>query len=317
MSQYFPETLLYSIAFGLSVSTIALYLYSIYVEYKSRPRDAGLFFKGAEKTSSPFFQVLKPPARFFGHFIALFARRLESRFGKDGIARYMNDLRFKVQRALVCAGSPEGLTADEYLGLFFVSLLLWGGIGGALAVAGSSPLLFLFAFIAAFVHPWFWLRKKIIKRQSGIRNLLPYALDLLTLSVEAGLDFSTALVRITPKLGTTALAEEFGEVVRQMRLGRPRAETLREMADRVHLPDVNTFCSSLIQADELGADLGPVLRILGEQMRDERANRAEKKAMEAPVKILFPLIAFIFPTVFIILFAPLGIQYLEGLLWGG
>jgi len=311
-----PETLLYSFAFGLSVCTFSLYVYSVYAEYKSRPKDAAHFFEEAQRHESAFFMIVKPPAAFFGHFIALAARRLESRFGRDGVARYLNDLRVRVQRSLVCAGSPESLTADEYLGLFLVSVLFWGAVGATISLAGGSSLFFFLTLIAGILHPWLWLRKKVTQRQNGIRNLLPYALDLLTLSVEAGLDFSTALERITPKLGTTALAEEFGELVRQMRLGRPRAEALREMADRVHMPDVNTFCSSLIQADELGSDLGPVLRLLGGQMRDERANRAEKKAMEAPVKILFPLIAFIFPTVFIILFAPLGIRYLQDLFAG-
>ena len=142
---------------------------------------------------------------------------------------------------------------------------------------------------------------------------MPYALDLLTLSVEAGLDFTSALARIVPKLEGTALAQEFGELLRAIRLGKTRSEALRDMADRMGMAEVTSFTSSLVQADELGADLGPVLRVLAEQMRNDRANRAEKKAMEAPVKILFPLIAFIFPTVFIIIFAPMGINYLSKL----
>ena len=316
MNLFIPETVLYSTAAGLSVCTLAFYCYSLYAEYRSRPRDISHFFSQTRKSDSPLFQILKPPAGFFGHFIAVTARRLETRFGRDGIVRYINDLRFRVQRALSSAGNPASLTADEFLGLLIVSLLLWCGAGAVLSAAGSSGLFLFMGFLAGIIHPVLWLRKVIKRRQNDIRNLLPYALDLLTLSVEAGLDFSTALVRITPKLGSTALAEEFGEVVRQIHLGRPRPDALREMADRVHMPDVNTFCSSLIQADELGSDLGPVLRILAGQMRNERANRAEKKAMEAPVKILFPLIFFIFPTVFIILFAPLGIQYLESLFRG-
>ena len=146
-----------------------------------------------------------------------------------------------------------------------------------------------------------------------MRRLMPYTLDLLTLSVEAGLDFTAALARIVPKLEGTALSEEFGELLRAIRLGRARSEALRDMADRVSMAELTSFTSSLVQADELGADLGPVLRVLADQMRNDRSNRAEKKAMEAPVKILFPLIAFIFPTVFIIIFAPIGIEYLSKL----
>ncbi len=317
MTVFGQETLLYSIATGLSVVTFTLYFYSLYAEYKARPVDVEHFFDTAAPKDSGLLKLLKPAASFFAHFIAQTAERLESRYGKDALpARYLNSIRFKAQRALSSAGNPGGLTADQYLGLFGVSIILLGGFGALLGFAAASGLIFFIILVISVVYPILWLRKKITIRQTGIRNLMPYALDLLTLSVEAGLDFSTALVRITPKLGSGALAEEFGEVIRQMRLGRPRSETLREMADRVQMPDVSSFCSSLIQADELGADLGPVLRILSDQMRNERANRAEKKAMEAPVKILFPLIFFIFPTVFIILFAPFGIQYLQGLFAG-
>jgi len=113
-----------------------------------------------------------------------------------------------------------------------------------------------------------------------------------------------------PKLAGTALSVEFGELLRQIRLGRSRAEALRDFADRVDMPEIVSFTSSLIQAEELGAGIGGVLRTQAEQMRNDRSNRAEKKAMEAPVKILFPLIAFIFPTVFIIIFAPMAMSYL-------
>ncbi len=211
------------------------------------------------------------------------------------------------------AGSPEGLTADEFLGLCWLSLLVWTGLG-LLALAGTGWSFPLFAaIVVGLAHPHLWLRRTVSRRREQIRKLLPFALDLLTLSVEAGLDFTAALARLTPKLEGSALAEEFGELLRQVRLGKSRSEALRDMSDRVNMAEVTSFASSLIQAEELGADLGPVLRVQSDQMRQERSNRAEKKAMEAPVKILFPLIAFIFPTVFIILFSPIGIKYLRHL----
>jgi tight adherence protein C len=144
--------------------------------------------------------------------------------------------------------------------------------------------------------------------------MLPYALDLLTLSVEAGLDFTAALARLVPKLRGTALAAEFGAMLRDIQLGKPRTEALRDMADRISMNEVNSFAAALIQADELGASIGVVLRVQADQMRNDRSNRAEKKAMEAPVKILFPLIACIFPTVFLIIFAPILIKYLPKIL---
>ena len=163
------------------------------------------------------------------------------------------------------------------------------------------------------LQPFAWLRKRLNRRRSAVRKLLPYALDLLTLSVEAGLDFTSALARLVPKLGDNPLAFELGEMLRAIRLGRSRSGSLRDLADRMAMTEVTSVTSSLIQADELGADLGPVLRVLSDQMRADRSNRAEKKAMEAPVKLLFPLIVFIFPTVFLILFSGIGIEYLKKL----
>jgi Flp pilus assembly protein TadB len=309
MPEQIPHVLLYAVAGGLSVFTFCLYFYSLYYEYRAHQagREAAIDEDGA----SGLFRTVKPIASFFGHLISSVLNRLQRRYGDGGMMRYVNNLRIKIQRLLASAGNPEGLTADEMLGVVCLSVLAWTGLGVAFwAVTGLSFPIML-AFVVGWLHPYLWLRKRITARRNEVRRLLPYALDLLTLSVEAGLDFTAALDRMLPKLGDSALADEFGETLRKIRLGRPRAEALREMADRVNMPEVTAFCSSLLQADELGADLGPVLRVLSDQTREQRANRAEKKAMEAPVKILFPLIAFIFPTVFIILFAPIGIGYLN------
>lgn len=310
MLEQIPEVLLYAVAGGLSVFTLCLYLCSLYSDYRAHRAGRDL---EEEDGATGLFRTIKPLARFFGHLISSVLNRIQQRFGEGGIIRYTTNLRIKLQRLLASAGNPEGLTADEMLGVSFLSVLAWTGLGmGLWALSGMSfPI--LVGFVIGCVHPFMWLRKRMTVRRNEIRRLLPYALDLLTLSVEAGLDFTAALDRMIPKLDNSALADEFGETLRKIRLGRPRSEALREMADRVNMPEVTAFCSSLLQADELGADLGPVLRVLSDQTREQRANRAEKKAMEAPVKILFPLIAFIFPTVFIILFAPIGIGYLNEL----
>jgi len=255
-------------------------------------------------------RALKPLAAFFGTRIGTLSLHLQQRYGNEGLSGHLLSLRLRLQRVLTTAGSPGALTADEMLGLCCFSILAWTGLGVLGWVLTGVGFTVLAGLLAGVAHPVLWLRRRLTRRRNEIRKLMPYALDLLTLSVEAGLDFTAALGRIVPKLEGTALAEEFGELLRQIRLGKSRADALRDMSERVKMAEVTTFSSSLVQADELGADLGPVLRVLAEQMRDERANRAEKKAMEAPVKILFPLIAFIFPTVFIILFAGIAISYL-------
>jgi len=305
------QAMVYSLAIGTCVFAIGLYLSSIYSDYVvSRGRDT----VGAGKRAIlPAFPGLAPFARFFGHIIGSGIARLQRRFGERSAARHLVGARVRLQRVLIAAGSPWGLTADEMLGLACLSVIAWTLVGLVIwgMLGWGFPVLVL--FLVGLAHPFLWLNKKLSRRRSEIRRLLPYALDLLTLSVEAGLDFTSALGRIVPKLEGTALADEFGELLRAIRLGRTRSDALRGMADRVGMPEVASFAGSLVQADELGADLGPVLRVLADQMRSDRANRAEKKAMEAPVKILFPLIAFIFPTVFIILFASLGISYLSKL----
>ena len=238
---------------------------------------------------------------------------MRERFGERGVVRHLVGVRVKLQRALIAAGSPEGLTADEMLGLSLFSVIVWTGLGVCIWLVLGWTFQILVLFLVGLFQPFMWLHKRATRRRNEMRRLMPYTLDLLTLSVEAGLDFTAALARIVPKLEGTALSEEFGELLRAIRLGRARSEALRDMADRVSMAELTSFTSSLVQADELGADLGPVLRVLADQMRNDRSNRAEKKAMEAPVKILFPLIAFIFPTVFIIIFAPIGIEYLSKL----
>jgi pilus assembly protein TadC len=171
----------------------------------------------------------------------------------------------------------------------------------------------LLPFLAiGLLLPWIWLRDCERTRKRSIRRDLPYALDLLTLSVEAGLDFTAALARIIRRRPHTALSQELGETLRQIQMGVPRADALRSLADRVVMEEVFSVTSALIQADELGASLGPTLRVQADYFRVRRAQAAEKAAMEAPVKLLFPLICFFFPATFIVLFGPIFIRFVVG-----
>ena len=162
--------------------------------------------------------------------------------------------------------------------------------------------------IIGAIMPMRSLRDRIRRRQREMRHLLPYALDLLTLSVEAGLDFTEALQRIVRRLGTSPLGEEFGETLRQIQLGKTRGQALRDLAARVDLSELRSVVGALIQTDELGGNLGPALRAQSQQLRETRSQVAEKTAMEAPVKILFPLVLFIFPTIFIMIFGPIALK---------
>jgi len=212
----------------------------------------------------------------------------------------------------IVALSPEiiGLWAVPGMVTLFAGLLYyillqyrWPGTASAIIL----PFLFL-----GLLVPWIWLRDQDRVRKRKIRRDLPYALDLLTLSVEAGLDFTAAIARIVRRRPDTALSQELGETLRQIQMGVPRAEALRDLTDRVQMEEVFSVTSALIQADELGASLGPILRVQADTFRVRRAQAAEKQAMEAPVKLLFPLICFFFPATFIVIFGPIFIQFVLG-----
>ena len=206
----------------------------------------------------------------------------------------------------------------ELLGLYLVAGIIVLGlsvVGYSLALgqwAGATTALCLPLVVLGIAMPWVWLRDCEKRRKRLIRNALPYALDLLTLSVEAGLDFTAALARIIRRQPNTPLSHELGETLRQIQIGVPRAEALRDLHDRVVMDEIFSVTSALIQADELGASLGPILRIQADQFRVRRSQAAEKAAMEAPVKLLFPLIGFFFPATFIMIFGPVFLTILYG-----
>ncbi|MBC9070769.1 type II secretion system F family protein [Thauera sp. CAU 1555] len=162
-----------------------------------------------------------------------------------------------------------------------------------------------------WLYPAIWLRDTIQSRRRELLKALPFFLDIITLCVEAGLNFQGALHQAVLKGPRGVLRDEFQRVLRDVRAGKPRAEALRTLAQRVSEGPVTNFVASVIQAERLGMNLGPVLRAQADQQRVERFLRAEKLAMEAPVKMLFPLIAFIFPCTFIVLFFPIVVRFME------
>jgi tight adherence protein C len=156
-----------------------------------------------------------------------------------------------------------------------------------------------------------WLRREARFRTRAIRKALPYSLDLLTLAVMAGLDFTEAMMRLSRKLTGSPLGYEMTQTVRSIQLGKSRGEALRDLSWRVGMIEMSSVTGSIIQADELGASLGPILRIQAEQIRTRRFHAAEEQAMKAPVKIIFPLALCILPTTMLIIFGSLAIPYMD------
>ncbi len=217
------------------------------------------------------------------------------------------------RRKLIKAGEPAQLRPEELMAMqeigFVVGLLFGTIIGNAADYLAVGILL---GGLLGLFYPQIWLNDQVKARHLKITRALPYNLDLLTLSVEAGLDFTGALGKVVEKGKAGPLREEFQLVLKQLKMGKTREEALKMMVARVDLPALTTFVTALIQADKMGTSLGKVLRIQSTQLRIERTPRAEQLANAAPVKMLFPLVACIFPTVFMVLFGPIVFAFMFG-----
>ena len=167
-----------------------------------------------------------------------------------------------------------------------------------------------------FYLPLIWLNRRIGKRQHDMERALPDALDLLTISVEAGLGFDAAIAKVSEKFDNE-LGRAFARVNAEVRLGKIRREALRDMANRAGVQDISNFIAAVIQADQLGVSLSKVLRVQSEQMRIRRRQRAEELAAQAPIKMLFPLVFLVFPSIFIVLLGPAAIQIQKIGIFGG
>ncbi len=225
-------------------------------------------------------------------------------------ANTMKSLSLKLKRAGMETTSSE----------FFLGVKGFAAIVGAIAVSAIVNLMTsdgtqtLFGAVGGlvfgFLAPDFYLGNRAGGRGKQILDSLPDALDLLTISVEAGLGFDAALVKVTEKL-KGALSEEFKRAASEQRVGKSRQEALRGITERVEQRELATFISAIIQADQLGVSMSKVLRIQSEQMRGDRRQRAEEKAAKAPILIMLPTIGCIFPSLFIVILAPAALSALS------
>jgi tight adherence protein C len=242
--------------------------------------------------------------RILAPVITCLAERL-SRFTPQSTLQMMEE-------RLVMAGGVGKLSVEQFFLLcVFLAVALPIMIGGFLATV-HAPLnkvvgLSMISFVVGLIFPILLLNQKIAARKMSMQRDLPDILDLLTVSVEAGLGFDGALAKLAEKM-KGALVEEFNRVLQEIRMGLSRREALSAMGRRCDVPDVSLFTTSLVQADQLGVSIGNVLRVQSASIRDKRKQRAEEKAMKAPIKMMLPLVMFIFPTIFIVLLGPAVIQ---------
>lgn len=220
--------------------------------------------------------------------------------------------RKQVNEQILMAGYDNTIDANH-----FVALRVLITIFGVFACIGMSitgkPLYGFILLLVLFIYPQTWLRKTISKRHLAIQKALPNVLDLLTLSVEAGKDFLTSMRDILTRRKRDPLGEELERTFREIQLGKKRADALKDLIRRVQQPDLSSVINAIIQADELGVSIAQLLKIQGDQLRIKRFQRAEKMANEAPVKMLFPVALFIFPSVLLIMGAPLAMQAIQAI----
>jgi tight adherence protein C len=252
--------------------------------------------------SQPFFQRVISPT-------IMRAARFFSRFSPQSNTE-------RVRQQLIEAGSPPRLGVTEYLGLRVGLGAVCGGLIFIMfAIAGQSlqSLLLFPAAVGgiAYMIPGIWLSRKIKDRKKAIQVALPDAIDLLTISVEAGLGFDPALQRVTEKWDNE-LTYEFKRMLHEMRIGKSRREAMRELATRCNVDDLNVFVSSIIQADQLGVSITQVLRTQSRQIRLRRRQRAQEAAHKAPIKMLFPMALLIFPALYAVILGPAIPRIMQG-----
>lgn len=249
------------------------------------------------------------PIRWLSSFVGLVLP--QKRLDATGVKLRKAGLEFTI--------TPAQFVAGRLLCMATAVAVLWWLLASYAAhlpgELGSDSYGYVFAAAigaaGGWIYPAIWLKDRLARYRSEIQKTLPFYLDIITLCVEAGLNVQGALNQAIEKGPKGVLRNEFMRVLRDIRAGSPRSVSLRRLSDRLQEPGVTNFISAVIQAEAMGINLGPVLRAQADQRRTERFLRAETLAMQAPVKLLFPLIAFIFPCTFIVLIFPIAMKLMQ------
>ena len=249
---------------------------------------------------------------FFDRVLRPVVQRL-SRVGR----RQEGGMIGRIDAKLEKAGYPGGLRGADWVGVKFLSLIAFAILFfllGLLLTGAQFVVALLFALVGAvvgYIAPEFWLGRRMRARAMAMTLQLPDALDLLTISVEAGLGFDAALAKVVEKM-EGPLVDEFRTALAEVRMGRARREALRDVANRADSQPVSNFVGAIVQAEQLGVPIAKVLQIQSNQLRIERRQRAEEAAAKAPVKMLFPMVGCIFPTIFIVILGPAVVTVMGG-----
>ncbi len=287
-------------AYALIFIAVFIFARMLVQEQESRAAQDNLSDSRDRKSTNALIKFLRP---VFNQYVVPMIR------GKQ----FWDDKRKIFKRRIIAAGLKEEISPDEFIA-FKIILIVFFPLVGALLKAGDFLDLPWYIILGSAVVGWFYpnflVSSRLQVRQRWIIRSMPFIVDLLALSTEAGLDFVGAIGKVVEKASSSPLVDEFSQMLKEIKVGASRQEALREMAARISMPEVNSFVAILISADQMGASIGKILRQQSEQIRSERMLRAEKAGAAAAQKVILPLILFIMPSVFLMIFAPFFLQSL-------
>ena len=288
---------------GIACFIIANTMFSDEMEYKAQEtlEDA----EDNKKEDKDHGIILKYSRPFFRRYVSPIVSQMKSK----------KKIREKYKRKLASAGLTQELTPDDFFS--FKLFLIIGfpvvflGVRAFLEETWPLTLAPVLGGVG-FIYPDIWIKGKIQQRQVEVLMAMPFIVDMLALSVEAGLDFAAAMSKVIERAPRSALVEEFEIFLKEVKVGASRAEALRNLSWRVDMIPISSFCATLIAADAVGASIAPILKALSAELRQKRSAEAEKKGATAATKILFPIMFFIVPSVFCVIAAPMVIGFIGG-----
>lgn len=306
----FEETsdlLLYAgvILIGIATLIITRTMFADEDEYKAQEKLEDGSDKGKGQAQEEHGIVLKYSRPFFKRYVSPIVAQMKNK----------KKIREKYKRKLASAGLTDYLTTEDF---YAFKLFLILGFPIVFIVIRTFleetwPLSYIPGVaLLGFVYPDIWIKGKIEKRQKDITSSMPFCVDMLALSVEAGLDFVAAMTKVVEKARKSPLTEEFEILIKEIKIGASRSEALRNMAWRSDMMVISSFCATLIAADSVGASIGPILKALAVEIRQKKSSDVEKAGATAATKILFPMLFLITPAVFLIVGGPLVIEMMAG-----
>ncbi len=300
--------LLVNILLFVTIALLVIAVYEVFLNPKKQVAARLQIIKEMEEKNADEDELQKP---FFERMIQPAYRNLGTALGN----LTPREIRQSIEKKISYAGNPGNMNFNSVISLQALLTVLFVFLAGLMirfaGLAGQrAVLLLILALLSGAMLPVSMLNSRAAKRQKEIQKNLPDTLDLLLVSVEAGLGFDMALKRVTEQT-PGVLSKEITRALEEMRLGKTREEALRGIVKRTGVPDLSSFISAVIQSEQLGSNIANTLRIQAGSMRQKRRQRAEEAAMKAPIKMLFPLVFFIFPTLFVVLLGPAFIRIMQ------